>query len=379
MLVSKVNVAHYTKFTNDMQVKSKLFGVENIGNDAVNSSQLEMMPAALSFKARLNKASILSTIKNEADLYAITSDTAKSEAFIAEITSDARKSREITAILLKKAGGKEAFQKWYFAPNGYKEAYSNYVENLVANAEKPEDLLKISPNWYPWVLKETFGKDYTFGQLPESFDDLSEYRATVKTLLGNESNLNAKEFGGGVSGKRAFLLDIKGKKYVLKVQGDYLVYSQALREALEKDDWLEDSFFKNYKDNESLKSDSCFLNAMIDSYLNLNNSHNAVNMHFYDPQTASVLYEYAGDEKYEGDIDILSVNKVLPDLNALGIIYNDASVGNLRVKNNEIIIIDSGESNFIDILKPTVPGFQFELPNFSGNSLVSFSYGLATI
>lgn len=34
-------------------------------------------------------------------------------------------------------------------------------------------------------------------------------------------------------------------------------------------------------------------------------------------------------------------------------------------------LIDSGESSFIDLLKPTVPNFQIELPNWSGNNILS--------
>jgi hypothetical protein len=68
---------------------------------------------------------------------------------------------------------------------------------------------------------------------------------------------------------------------------------------------------------------------MIDRYLNLNNCENSIKMHFYDSKTSSVLYEYAEGEKYNKDLNILNVNKVLPDLNNLGIIYNDISSDNL--------------------------------------------------
>lgn len=68
---------------------------------------------------------------------------------------------------------------------------------------------------------------------------------------------------------------------------------------------------------------------------------------------------------------ITDINKQLPDLKKLGIIYNDIFSDNFREKDGVLKIIDSGESSFIDLLKPTVPNFQIELPNWSGNNILS--------
>lgn len=337
---------------------------------------LNLIPSAISFKASITKTPILDSIKNINDLYEITANPQKAEKFINEVTTNPRKSKEITKALVDKAGGKEPFIKWYFAKDGYKQAYSSHIEKLIDKAEKPEDLLKVSPNWGYWVFDDKFGKDFTFGEVPQSFENLKNYRTMVKDVLSNKPSENIKELSGGESGKRAFVINLDNKKYVLKVQNDFLVYSDALKEAMQKDSWLEDSFFKNYKENEAMKSDSCYLNAMIDSYLNQNNSENSLQIHLFDAKTGSVLYEYAEGESYDGDLNILNVNNVLSDLNNLGIIYNDVSKDNLKVKNETIKIIDSGESNFIDVLKPTVNGHQIELPNWSGNNYASLITGL---
>jgi len=309
----------------------------------------------------------------------IISDKELSKSFITEITAEPRKSAGITKTLVNKLGGKSNFSDWYYSKKGYKQAYQTYTENKVEKAKAPEELLKISPNWSYWAFSDKFGKDFTFGELPKDFQGVENYRELVKQLLNNNANIENQELKGGASGKRSFSLKVGNKKYVLKAQNDFLVYSEGLRNAVKQDPWLEDTFLNNYKENEAMKSDSCFLNAMIDGYLNLNNCDNAIKMHFFDAKTGSVLYEYAEGEKYKGDLNILNVNGVLPDLNKLGIVYNDVSTDNLKVKDDKIKIIDSGESTFIDVLKPTVPNYQFELPNWSGNGITSVIAGLGMI
>jgi len=341
-------------------------------------TSLNSHPSVIYFRGKSDVVD-LSNIKNLSDLYNCTSDENNASEFVKKITQNPRHSKIISHQLIKKAGGEKDFINWYLSPKGYKAAYSNYIETAVKNAAKPDDLLKISPNWTPWLFEEKFGKDYTFGKLPNDFESVESYRNLVNNLLTGNSDVKSKEMGGGASGKRSFLIELNDKKYILKAQNDYILYSKALKNAVNEDSWLEDSFLKNYKENEAMKSDSCFLNAMIDGYLNLNGCKNSVKMHFYDSKTSSVLYEYAEGEKYDKDLNILSINKLLPDVNNLGIIYNDVSPDNLKVKDNNIKIIDSGESSFVDILKPAVTGCQFELPNWSGNGISTLIAGMGLL
>jgi len=162
-------------------------------------------------------------------------------------------------------------------------------------------------------------------------------------------------------------VDTGENKYVLKAQEDFALYSKELDSALKKDKWLQDSFMKRFKENENMKSDSSYINAMIDFYLNLNNCVNAAKIHCFDAKTSSVLYDYLSGTNQS----ITDINKQLPDLKKLGIIYNDIFSDNFREKDGVLKIIDSGESSFIDLLKPTVPNFQIELPNWSGNNILS--------
>lgn len=162
-------------------------------------------------------------------------------------------------------------------------------------------------------------------------------------------------------------MDTGENKYVLKAQEDFALYSKELASALKKDKWLQDTFMKRFKENENMKSDSSYINAMIDFYLNLNNCVNATKIHCFDAKTSSVLYDYLSGTNQS----ITDINKQLPDLKKLGIIYNDIFSDNFREKDGVLKIIDSGESSFIDLLKPTVPNFQIELPNWSGNNILS--------
>ncbi|NLF82444.1 MAG: hypothetical protein GX568_00475 [Candidatus Gastranaerophilales bacterium] len=308
-------------------------------------------------------------------LFEITSDREKSREFIENIIANPRKSREIVKDLTTKIGGKQEFMNWYFAPNGYEKAYQGYINEKYETAKNPDELIKLSPNWSYWTLTGKFGDDFTIGELPKEFGDKENYRKLVKGLLSGKEN--AKTLGGGLSGKRAFMLEKEGKKYVLKSQHDYLVYSSGLREALKINPWLEDDFFKKYKENEAMKSDSCFLNAMLDRYLNLNNCENSPKMHFFDAKTGSALYEMVEGENLNIDnLNIINVNKQLKDMNSLGIVYNDVNNGNLKNVGGQTKVIDMGESSFMDVLRPACPGKQFELPNLSGHSLTSCLAGL---
>ncbi len=302
----------------------------------------------------------------------ITSDSQVCNEFITNVIQNPRNSQTTAKKLIDQAGSPQKFLNWYLKKGGYREKYSEYIKQAVESAKTPEELLKISPNWGFWVFENKFGSDFFIGEVPSNIGTKEDYQElTAKLLKGEETGYKVKEFSGGMSGKRAFLVDTGDHKYVLKTQQDYLMYSDKLRQAVEEDSWLKDTFIKNYKENEHMKSDSSYMNAMIDFYMNLNECPNALKIHCFDAKTSSVLYDFAQGESYSGDIDIRTVNNIMPDLKKLGVIYNDVSPNNLKEQNGELKIIDSGESSFVDILKPTVSGYQIEMPNWSGNNIIT--------
>ncbi len=335
-------------------------------------------------QARINNQPKYDTISFQArtlnavpELSRITSDNKVFERFVKQVINNPRKSGETVNNLLKQAGSTPNFINWYLQKGGYKEKYSEFINNYLNKAKKPEDLLKISPNWGIWTFENKFGNDFFIGNVPKDIGNKQSYRKLVEKLLKNsDTGLKVKEFTNGLSGKRTFSLETDQHKYILKTQQDFSLYSKELKKALEKDKWLYDSFIKIHKENENMKSDSSYINAMIDFYLNLNNCPNAAKIHCFDAKTSSVLYDYVDGKELTGRLDIREVNKKLPDLKALGIVYNDINAANLKEQNGIIKIIDSGESSFNDVLKPAVPGLQIELPNWSGNSILSLISGI---
>ena len=311
------------------------------------------------------------------ELYKITNDDKKFSEFAEQVIKNPRKSAETVSKLLKLAGSIKNFLNWYLGENGYKDKYIKFIDNLVNNAQKPEELLKISPNWGIWTLENKFGKDFFIGNIPDDIGSYKTYEKLVKKLLKNEdTGFRVHEFTNGLSGKRTFMLDTGKNKYVLKAQQDFSLYSEKLKSALEQDSWLQDTFINIYKQNENMKSDSSYLNAMLDFYLNLNNCPNGTKIYCFDAKTSSVLYDFIEGSKCSKKLGIKNINQYLPDLKKLGIIYNDIHADNFREQDGILKIIDSGESNFIDLLKPTVPYLQIELPNWSGNNILSILGGL---
>lgn len=317
-------------------------------------------------------------------LFGVTSHSEKSREFIKEITQNPRKSKEITKTLVEKIGGKENFVDWYFKEKGYQNAYAKHVDNVFNQAKKPEELLKVSPNWQYYKLEEKFKNDFTIGELPTGIKNIETYRTIVQQALHNkdfpEGINKIKNLEQGLSGKGACLIELDNKKYVLKYHYDYTEYSQGLKDAKDKEPWLNDTFFKKVQEDVSMKSDSAFINAQTDYYLGQNNCQNNANIYFFDAKTNSSLYEFVEGDSYKPkELDILTINKELKSFNDLGITYNDVQPNNFKVANGTIKCIDSGESTYSDILKPGVSHYHFKSPNLNGLDLQTCLAGLNDI
>lgn len=297
-------------------------------------------------------------------MFKITSDNDLSKHFIKEVTAIPQKSKINTRILANKMGGDTSLLNWIHGDNGYQKAYSNYTKDLFDKPEtKIDDVMKLSPNWNVWKLKEKFGEDFTFGELPQEFGDKKNYRENFETLR-NESQNNfgdlkmSKYILGGLSGKGIRILESKDKKYILKYQtSDYVNGSIDKRNAID------------LKDNTSMKSDSTLLNAQTERFLELNGYTQGPKLKFFDYKTNSAIYEMSMGEKPKECENILKTNKKLGELNNLGIYYNDVQEGNFLTNNNKLSFIDSGESTFIDTFKPGASGYNFTSPNLNGHSI----------
>ena len=318
------------------------------------------------FKLIQNSKSLMDTIKNlkmapknfKQLMFKITSDETLSEKFIKEVTLNPRKSKENVRILNAKIGGDKELTDWMLRPGGYQEAYYKYTKKAVNDAKHPDDLIKISPNWNVWKLKEKFGDDFVFGEPPKEFGGVDGYRNIFNFAL-NHPHAGCEHSGikfgdyviGGLSGKAVRRFEIGGKKYIMKFQPD-----------LGSGD---------LKDNISMKSDSAFLNSQLERYLDLNGYKQGPKLKFFDYKTNSAIYEVSeGKHPVQKEInDILDVNSRLKDLNDLGVYYNDIGTGNFMINNDDISFIDSGESSFVDFFKPGAAAYHFTLPNLNGRSV----------
>lgn len=322
-------------------------------------------------------------------LLGVTSHAQKSEEFVKEVIADPRKSRTITQTLVQKVGGQKNFVDWYFAPQGYQRAYKKWMKEFFVKAKKPEDLFKLSPNWQYHKMVAKFGKDFTAGELPKGFGTVEAFRGVAaKILRDKDAQLpqgikKIKDFESGLSDKRVFLIEADGKQYVLKIHHDYEEYSPRLKKvnnallSSEKTSWLGEDYFDKIHENQHMKSDSAFLNAQIDMYLNTNNCPNAPRIHFFDSKTKSSLYEVVEGESISiAEAQILDVNRKMSDLTDLGIIYNDINNNNFRVKEGKMKTIDSGESSYLDVLRPGCSDYHFKLPNWNGMDLSTCLAGI---
>lgn len=314
------------------------------------------------------------SVKIKEFLYAITSDEAASKEFIKEIVTNPRDSLHITKLLKDKIGGIKNLTEWLQEDGGYFSAYKKYANDLFENAKSPDDLLKVSPNWHLFALQRRFGKDIRFGYIPEDFkfvDDFKNFanwlaylpleRGKVSKLEYNRQNLLIEPLSFGESSKIPLKIQMANwndepisKPYVIKVQSR----------------WFRHDDNSSAKIAEAYRSDSVFVDAQIDRYLNLNDCKNANKLYFYDYGAEMAIYDLedgtAPDFMYNG---IRYVNKRLQDLNDLGVYYNDATPSNFIEKDGKLTVIDIGESSFIDPLRPGIPHLHFELPNWAGSSL----------
>ena len=376
-----MNSSSYTKnntknnnkvLTNSMSVGTKIILGTSLTAMAVGGIYIASKGRGISvdkaFQQIQNASSYMETLKNikmqpknfKQLMFKITSDEKMSEKFIKEVISNPRKSKENVRILNKKIGGDKELMDWMLRPNGYQEAYYKHTKKLYNDAKHPDELIKTSPNWNIWKLTEKFGNDFTIGQPPQGVSGgVDGYRNIFYQALSN-SNAGFESggmkfgdyIGGGLSGKAIRKVEIGDKKYIMKFQPEL--------------------GNQNLKNDISMKSDSTFINAQIDRYLELNESNKGPKLVFFDYKTNSSLYELTeGVAPNKNEInDILELNKTsLKGLNDIGIYYNDVNTGNFRINDNNMTFIDSGESSFVDFFKPGVAGYHFTLPNLNGRSI----------
>lgn len=317
------------------------------------------------------------------------------------------------------------FFNWFDCEKGYNYTYNRYMGKLWVKAKKIEDVLKYLPNLTPWCVEQKFG-DVEIGNVPTEFvsndvfisiiqdiinsDVVKKYK-NIKFLEGNleefkkkypeVANVDMNDFGqkkdflsklleeycaeefvikkaeksfkckflcNPFSAKMVFkIITENGKKYILKSL------------SFERDSSTSDRTRK-IRENDSIRADSPYSNALMEFYLKLNNSVNAPSIHYYNHFYSSSLYELEEGEEFNFNGKPAQLrqfaefnHKILPDSCKLGIYVNDICSGNFIVSKTDkkVKIIDIGHATYANPLNPGLAGVCFSFTNLCGRDFLN--------
>ncbi len=310
-------------------------------------------------------------------LFGITANKHHSVEFIQEAISNPRESAQHLNMLKNKIGGWKNLSEWLQAPKGYQEAYNKYFSDNVKKMNIDE-MIKLSPNWHLYYLMQKSDNNLQFGKLPEEFQKLGDYPQFINWITALRQELKQgtpiiKEYNNqlmeisslktGLSGKLPikikFLNSPKEKTYVIKIQQTWGVDNHNIA-----------------KEGIAYRADSTFINAQVDYYLNLHSCENTIPFYYFDYKSDSAIYEFIEGAKGVTVNNILEGNKLLKDLNLLGIHCNDVHAGNILSHQGQNKVIDIGDCTFIDPLRPGILGHNFEFENGCGISAPNFALAL---
>lgn len=331
-------------------------------------------------------------------------------AFIEEVTISPQKSQAIVKFLQNKLGGTNNFLTWYLGENGYVVNYEKYLQDKYKQANSIDELLKIQPNWGYWALErkqleldglknheETYMRDqrinFNFGTLPDGITDKDNFDELITRLKNlpfgfKNKDLNIYEdsfkvsqlSGGDKSAKNIYKIvcnDNPEKKFIIKM------------DRFHPEDKLEhynNPYVSRFaKESKLLRGDSVYLDACLDYYLQLNGSKSNAKLLYYDFKKNAAIYEYIDgieiNETSKTDLlDAMQANRLLSDINELGVYLNDISLSYncYKDKNGGYRVIDIGHAEFIDLLKPGAKLLTIETSNLCGFSLKNVIAGLNT-
>lgn len=315
----------------------------------------------------------------------VTGNKQTAKPFAREISANPRAGEKNKKFLIKKLGNdfaaKDMYMTWFHDENfGYRKAYNDYFYGDVWSSDDLMKVVKESPLVSPWAIRQKLqysGRpmdDFTLGKLPSSFGDINTYRKLVNILRYSEcddvkidgKDFVTKPFKNSFSLKKNCLVlagkDENAKKYILKFDPNEIL------------DGTEKSL--RFTENQSLRPDMPYLDAVFDFYLKENNSECAPDIEFFDYITKSVLYSLTeGEEpeipeKFQNNLYEFKKFDKVKDLTNLGIELNDVHKGNFKVtKDGKYKLIDSGHVKFSSPFRPPVVGVHIVSGNLSGREI----------
>ncbi len=342
------------------------------------------------------------------------------EPFLDYILEHPRENkRNFSAICNCFKTGKQA-SAWFLNYGGFGYTYGKYLLKKWEEAQKPEDVIKWMPNFSPWALEERFG-EIKIGSIPKDFTNEATFLEILNDILKSEAVSNYLEIKR-LEGKpeefaskypeikkidmfqmderrdfikkllskycmKPFIIQKMDKEYVItflcnpfsskivfkiEVKGSQTYIVKTLPYNIVN---ISSDRTRKEHENQAIRADSPFSNAMLEFYLKLNKSPHAPNILYYNYQYETALYEenkgsfYSFDDKPYAMRDFLHFNKkMMKDANLLGVYINDISYGNFLMPSDSktLKIIDIGHASYANPLTPPVPGLCITLGNLCG-------------
>ncbi len=340
--------------------------------------------------------------------------------FFDYILTHPRESKQNHLALASSFKTKKASLAWFLNHGGYGHAFGEYILNKWNQAKNVEEVLKWMPNFCPWMLESRFN-GIRVGAVPDDFVNENTFLLLLQDILRSKAvknYLEIKRLEGRLDEfaekypqikkvnmfqmdeRREFIKDLlrkqctkpfklkkdgksytveflcnpfsnkivfkiatpSGKSYIVKTLPYNFVNIQSDRARKEHE-------------NQAIRADSPFSNAMLEFYLKFNHSEHAPKILYYNYQ-----YEVALYEKEEGDLytfedkpyamrDFYCFNKkIVKDANLLGVYINDISLGNFLIskEDKKIKIIDIGHASYVNPLVPPTAGLCFTFGNLCG-------------
>ena len=355
----------------------------------------------------------------------LTSDKDTQISTAKEFSTNPRKSESIKNFLIEKLGGNESGERLFYTwfhdeEGGYRRAYDRYYnEEVWSKAKTLDSIVKESPIVAPWAFNSKAREmkiEPTLGTLPQGFGNVSKFRVLVKTLRKwnmklHESIIEEKriikanstsdtmatstKINELINSKTApFELEVENNKFwitpvVKSFSAKLIFFIEKLNKEGEKtgENYVlkfpphsikssDGDKIKKFHENQALRPDMPYLDAVVDFYLKENKSPNAPEIEFFDYNTQAVLYkktkgtEPTIPEKFVDNLySFIRYNKIV-DLKKLGIELSDVHNGNFLVdKSGNYRLIDSGHVRYSNTFRPPVIGKHISLGNLCGREL----------
>lgn len=348
------------------------------------------------------------------------------DKILAVILQDLRTSQSDLSYIFKTFARHEAAMDWYYSDHGYLKNYTDYFYRMMGNCKYPIEAVKYLPIIAPWTYARNFAGT-EMGNVPGSFNNKQQLIQLVKKIMHSNALKKLKKIKNydhdvekfhqehpehkdanfscffeksrilkkliAVSIKKEISFKLGGQHYIVepacnpftnkivfKVRSVADDRSFILKISPNNIERIKTDHDAKIKENQMLRGDSPYLNAMVDFYLKLNQCEHVANVVYYNYEHDFVLYE--ADEGAETNFDDATCHNLyqfnrqqLSDANQLGIYMNDINNGNFfKTSTGRLVIIDSGHVSYSNPANPGVPGATTNLSNLCGRRLVT-SFG----